>query len=207
MRPPRPEWLIDTLREALPGRRARLHRRLRDRLSHARRLEFARSAAVLLSIELHHARAGHFLRPSGRPSALEGRPVVSVSGDGGFLMTAQELATAARYRLPVIALVHNDSTYGAIKNIQDRDHEGRYLDVELNNPDFLALAAAYQVPARRVSGPDELRTAIQEALDRGGPSLIEVPDRWRFLRDLAAPQKESSLTGSPSSRLPRALKT
>ncbi len=55
-------------------------------------------------------------------------------------MTAQELATAARYRLRVIALVHNDSTYGAIKNIQDRNHDGRYLDVELNNPDFLELA-------------------------------------------------------------------
>ena len=62
-------------------------------------------------------------------------------------MTAQELATAARYRLRVIALVHNDSTYGAIKNIQDRNHERRYLDVELNNPDFLALAHAFGVPA------------------------------------------------------------
>ena len=50
-------------------------------------------------------------------------PSPSVSGDGGFLMTAQELATAARYRLRVIAIVHNDSTYGAIKNIQDRNHD------------------------------------------------------------------------------------
>ena len=54
----------------------------------------------------------------------------SVSGDGGFLMTAQELATAARYRLRVIALVHNDSTYGAIKNIQRPNHGGRTVCTE-----------------------------------------------------------------------------
>jgi acetolactate synthase I/II/III large subunit len=113
--------------------------------------------------------------------------VLSVSGDGGFVMTAQELATAVRYRLRVIALIHNDSTYGAIKNIQKRAHEGRYLDVELNNPDFLQLAAAYGVPGSRVHGPEELRAAVGAALDRDGPSLIEVPDEWRFLRDLATP--------------------
>ena len=113
--------------------------------------------------------------------------MLSVSGDGGFVMTAQELATAVRYRLRVIALVHNDSTYGAIKNIQNRAHDGRYLDVELNNPDFLQLAAAYGVPGSRVQTPEELRTAVRAALDRDGPSLIEVPDEWRFLRDLATP--------------------
>ena len=91
----------------------------------------------------------------GAAVALGDRPVVSVSGDGGFVMTAQELATAVRYRLRVIALVHNDSTYGAIKNIQNRAHEGRYLDVDLNNPDFLQLAAAYGVPGRRVQRADD----------------------------------------------------
>ena len=122
----------------------------------------------------------------GAAVALGGRPVVSVSGDGGFVMTAQELATAVRYRLRVIAMVHNDSTYGAIKNIQDRAHEGRYLDVELNNPDFLGLAAALRrsrLIGRRT--PTSCAPRFAEALDRDGPSLIEVPDRWRFLRDLA----------------------
>jgi len=123
----------------------------------------------------------------GAAVALGDRPVVSVSGDGGFLMTAQELATAVRYRLRLIAVVHNDSTYGAIKNIQQRAHEARYLDVELNNPDFLQLAAAFGVPGRRAAGPDEFQLAVREALDRDGPSLIEVPDQWRFLRDLATP--------------------
>ena len=92
-------------------------------------------------------------------------------------MTAQELATAVRYRLRVIALVHNDSTYGAIKNIQKRAHEGRYLDVELNNPDFLQLAAAYGVPGSRVRGPEELHAAVAAALDRDGPSRDRGPGR------------------------------
>jgi acetolactate synthase-1/2/3 large subunit len=106
-------------------------------------------------------------------------------------MTAQELATAARYRLRVIALVHNDSTYGAIKNIQDRAHEGRHLDTDLNNPDFPRLAEAYGVAGRRARNPEDLLAALREALDRDGPSLIEVPDQWRFLRDLATPFRKA----------------
>lgn len=203
-RPARPEWLIDALREALPGEIPVFtdaceigYRMQADWPSHGPRRFFYPSNYITLG--------WGFPAAVGAAVALEGCPVVSVSGDGGFLMTAQEMATAVRYKLPLIAIVHNDSTYGAIKNIQDRLHDRRYLDVELNNPDFLTLAAAYQVPARRVSGPDELRTAIREALERGGPAVIEVPDRWRFLRDLATPQNESSLIGSPSSRLPRNL--
>ncbi|MHC5538957.1 thiamine pyrophosphate-dependent enzyme, partial [Singulisphaera rosea] len=118
----------------------------------------------------------------GAAVALGGTPVVSVSGDGGFLMTAQELATASRYRLRVIAIVHNDSTYGAIKNIQHRVHEDRFLDVELNNPDFLKLAGSFGVPACRVENPGDFVVALEEALGRDGPSVVEVPDRWRPLR-------------------------
>ena len=125
--------------------------------------------------------------------ARGGEPVVSVSGDGGFVMTAQELATAARYRLRVLALVHNDSAYGAIKNIQQRNHEGRYLDTDLNNPDFLSLAAAYGVSGQRVRTADELGSAVRAAIDRDGPTLIEVPDQWRFLRDLANPHHSERL--------------
>jgi acetolactate synthase-1/2/3 large subunit len=109
-------------------------------------------------------------------------PVISVSGDGGFVMTAQELATAVRYGLRVIAVIHNDATYGAIKNLQERDHGGRYCDVELNNPDFVNLAAAFGAAAVRVDGPEALRAAATEALARPGPTLIEVPDRWRKIR-------------------------
>ena len=66
-------------------------------------------------------------------------------------MTCQELATAARYQLRLIVIVHNDSAYGAIKNLQRKKHDGRYLDTDLNNPDFVKLAEAFGVPgaARR----------------------------------------------------------
>ncbi len=184
-RPARPEWLIDTLREIIPGDVPVFtdacemgYRMQADWPSHGPRRFFYPSNYITLG----------WAFPAAIGAAVaSGGPVLSVSGDGGFVMTAQELATAVRYRLRVIALVHNDSTYGAIKNIQKRAHEGRYLDVELNNPDFLELAAAYGVPGSRAQGPEELRAAVAAALDRDGPSLIEVPDEWRFLRDLATP--------------------
>ncbi len=182
-RPSRPEWLIETLREVLPDDAPvftdacemgyRMHT---DYPAHRPRSFFYPSNYITLGW--------------GFPAALGGSvalgnetPVVSVSGDGGFVMTSQELATAARYSLHVIAIVHNDSTFGAIKNLQQRDHEGRFCDVDLTNPDFLKLAEAYGVPAARATNPEEFRRALVESLARSGPSLIEVPDRWRKIRE------------------------
>src|SRR6185503_15664514 len=119
----------------------------------------------------------------GAAVAMEGAPVVSVSGDGGFVMTAQELATAARYQLNVIAIVHNDSAYGAIKNTQKRAHEERYVDVDLNNPDFVRLAGSFGVNAERAHNAQGLSEALRNALARGGPTLIDVPDHWRSIRE------------------------
>jgi acetolactate synthase-1/2/3 large subunit len=186
IRPAKPEWFIDALRDALPGdvpvftdaceMGYRMHT---DWIAHGPRRFFYPSNYITLGWA--------FPAAVGAAVAAGDKPVASVSGDGGFVMTAQELATAARYRLKVIALVHNDGTYGAIKNIQRAAHASRYIDVDLTNPDFVQLAAAYGVPGCRASGPDELKVAVREALERTGPSLIEVPDQWRFLRDLATP--------------------
>jgi acetolactate synthase-1/2/3 large subunit len=185
-RPASPEWLIDTLRDALPSDVPVFtdaceigYRMQADWPAHGPRRFFYPSNYITLGWA--------FPAAIGSAVARAGGPVLSVSGDGGFVMTAQELATAVRYRLRVIALVHNDSTYGAIKNIQQRAYKARYLDVELNNPDFLQLASAYGVAGSRVKGPEDLAAAVRAALDRDGPSLIEVPDQWRFLRDLATP--------------------
>jgi len=182
----KPEWLIDALRASLPSEVPVFtdacemgYRMQADFPAHGPRRFFYPSNYIALGWA--------FPAAIGAAVALGDRPVVSVSGDGGFVMTAQELATAVRYRLRVIALVHNDSTYGAIKNIQNRNHQGRFLDTDLNNPDFLELAAAYGVPGRRVQRADDLQAAVRESLDRDGPSLIEVPDDWRQLRDLATP--------------------
>jgi acetolactate synthase-1/2/3 large subunit len=180
--PARPEWLIEALREVVPDGSPVFtdaceigYRMQTDWTVRGPRRFFYPSNYIALG--------WGFPAAVGGAVALGGKtPVVSVSGDGGFVMTAQELATAVRYRLPVIAVVHNDSTYGAIKNIQKRDHGGLYRDVDLNNPDFLRLAAAYGVPAARAADPSSLRRAVVEALDRPGPSLIEVPDVWRQIR-------------------------
>jgi acetolactate synthase I/II/III large subunit len=186
-RPAKPEWFIDAMREELPSdvpvftdaceMGYRMHT---DWPAHGPRRFFYPSNYITLGWA--------FPAALGAAVARGGQPVVSVSGDGGFVMTAQELATAARYRLRIIALVHNDSAYGAIKNIQLRKHDGRYLDTDLNNPDFVQLAAAYGVAGQRVRAADELCAAVRAALDRDGPTLIEVPDQWRFLRDLANPR-------------------
>jgi acetolactate synthase-1/2/3 large subunit len=110
------------------------------------------------------------------------RPVVSFSGDGGFVMTCQELATAARYQLRMIIIVHNDNAYGAIKHLQRLKYDERYRDTDLNNPDFMTLAQAFGIPARRTDDATSFRTALGEALKHHGPFLIEVADRWRYLR-------------------------
>ena len=177
----RPEWLIRTLRAELPDDAVvftdaseMAYRMHTDFEAYAPRTFFYPSNYIALG--------WGFPAALGAAVALPDRAIVSLSGDGGFQMTAQELATAVRYRLNVIAIVHNDSAYGAIKNIQRKSHGGRFVDTDLDNPDFLRLAAAYGVPATRAGDEKSFAEALVHALDRRGPSLIEVPDQWRNLR-------------------------
>ncbi|MGO9600041.1 MAG: thiamine pyrophosphate-binding protein [Isosphaeraceae bacterium] len=199
---PRPEWLIETLRAELPEATVVFtdacelgYRMQTDWPSYAPRQFFYPSNYISLGWA--------FPAAVGAAVALGGPHVVSLSGDGGFLMTAQELATAVRYRLPVIALVHNDSTFGAIKNIQQQVFDGRYLDVDLNNPDFLTYAAAFGVPAHRAATAAELAEALRCAFAHNGPSLIEIPDTWRTLRDLAVPRTRARPSVSPQGNILR----
>lgn len=181
LRPANPEWFIDSLRRELPDNGVvitdasemalRMHT---DWPAYAPRTFFYPSTYIALGWGMPAA--------IGAAVALPDRPVVCVAGDGGFVMTCQELATAVRYQLHLIVIVHNDSAYGAIKNLQRKQHGQRYVDVELNNPDFVKLAEAYGLPGVRVHGPEEFAAALRQALARRGPSLIEVPDQWRSLR-------------------------
>ncbi len=102
------------------------------------------------------------------------RPVLAVVGDGGFLFSVNELATAVKYRLPVVFLVLNDQGYGAIKWLQQTIF-GRWGEVELTNPDFPALARAFGAQAHRVRTSEELARALDKALGESGPTLIELP--------------------------------
>ena len=107
------------------------------------------------------------------------RTVINVAGDGDFLMTGQELATATGYgagrgagRL-VILLVDNGS-YGTIRMHQEREFPGRVSGSELFNPDFAALARAYGWNALRVERTEQFEPALREALAASGPTLVHL---------------------------------
>ncbi len=111
----------------------------------------------------------------GAKIAYPARPVVCVVGDGGFLYSVNELATAVKYRLPVVFLVMNDERYGAIKWLQERMFAGRWGEADLTNPDFPALARAFGARGERVADVAALGPALRVALAADGPTLLEFP--------------------------------
>jgi acetolactate synthase-1/2/3 large subunit len=102
------------------------------------------------------------------------RQVIAVAGDGGFLFSVNELATAVKYRLGIVFLVLNDQRYGAIKYLQEAMF-GRHYETELANPDFVALARSFGAEGHLVDGLDDLPRALDKALGHGGPTLLELP--------------------------------
>ncbi len=110
----------------------------------------------------------------GAKVARPDRPVVSVSGDGGFLFNAQELSTAARHRINVVAVVFNDDSYGNVARDLDESWGGQY-GAELRNPDFMKLADAYGVVGMRAKEPTEVGRLVREAIEMDRPALVEVP--------------------------------
>ena len=129
-----------------------------------------------------------FLYPSGYgclgfalPAALGAklarpeRQVVALAGDGGFLFTCQELATAAHYGLQVVAIVLDDASYGAVKHDQIRRYGARHEGVDLSRVDFAALARAFGVRGITLSSAAELEEALSAALAAPGPTLIHAP--------------------------------
>lgn len=119
--------------------------------------------------------------------ANPGRPVLSVSGDGGFLYTANELATAVQYRIPVVAVVFNDNCYANIARSQ-RGLLGRTIATDLHNPDFVAYARSFGARGVRADGPQELAARVAEAFGYPDtPTVIEVPvgempSPWSLIR-------------------------
>lgn len=110
----------------------------------------------------------------GAKLACPDRPVVAISGDGGFLFTLQELATAASLGLDLIALVFNDNAFGAIRQYQDRMFGGRHIGAALRNPDFVKLGEAFGARSARVEAKD-LGAAVKRARGEGGLWLLEIP--------------------------------
>ncbi|MEM7275243.1 MAG: thiamine pyrophosphate-dependent enzyme [Actinomycetota bacterium] len=121
-------------------------------------------------------------------AAVHDGPVVGITGDGGFLFTATELATAVQHDIPCTILLFNDGAYGNVRRIQKlRFGADRTIASKLRNPDFSLLAQSFGVRYWHADSPDALRPALGAAIDHHGPALVEVtvdemPNPWPFLR-------------------------
>ena len=102
------------------------------------------------------------------------RLVVGFAGDGGFMMSAQEILTARQHGGKPIFLVFNNGMYGTIRAHQERHHTGRYIAVDLTNPEFAALAVAYGVHGETVSKTEEFGPALDRAIKAGKPAVIDI---------------------------------
>jgi acetolactate synthase-1/2/3 large subunit len=117
---------------------------------------------------------------SGFPTALGAkvanpdRPVVAITGDGGFMFAVAELATAVQFNIGVVTLVFNNNAYGNVRRDQRERFDGRVVASDLVNPDFVKLAESFGVAVSRVTSPDHFRPALEKALAHGGPYLVEI---------------------------------
>ena len=102
------------------------------------------------------------------------RLVVAVTGDGDFMMTGQELATAVQYDAPLIVLLVNNGMFGTIRMHQEREYPARVYGTALRNPDFVKLAQAYGCHAERVTETAQFAAAFARAREAGVPALIEL---------------------------------
>jgi acetolactate synthase-1/2/3 large subunit len=135
---------------------------------------------------LQYRRPGRQLGPTsgamgyGVPAAVAAaavdpsRPVVCIAGDGDFLMTGQELATAVQHELPIVVIVVDNGMYGTIRMHQEREFPGRVSGTELVNPDFAAYAQAFGAHGEAVEDTAGFEAAFERALAAGRPALISV---------------------------------
>lgn len=177
--PPRPPWrlpgmdVVVALRQALPA----------DGILS---VDVTRLGYVLMA-DFPLEGPNRFLHPAGAvamgyglPAALGAkvafpeRKVVTVVGDGGFQMCAMELATAVQEGIGVVVLLVNDSCLTLIKNTQQLRYGDRHVAVDLRNPDFEKLAAAFGVAYARAESDDALEAALRRAFDSEGTTVIEV---------------------------------
>ena len=103
-------------------------------------------------------------------------PVLSISGDGGFLFTGSDIATAMRHRIPLVCVIFNDGAYGNVRRIQEEHYGNRLIACDLSNPDFVRFAESFGAAAERAHDPRQLGAALRRAFKRRDqPSIIEVP--------------------------------
>lgn len=99
-------------------------------------------------------------------------------GDGGMLMTGQEMILAVERKLPLLMIISSNGTYGSIRKHQEQFYPGRVSGTSLFNPDFVAMAASFDMPAWRIETSDQIDGVLAKAREHirtiGGPALIDV---------------------------------
>ena len=138
-----------------------------------------------------------FATALGVKAANPNTPVLSISGDGGFLYTATELAAAVEYGINLVAVVFNDNRYANVYRQQKELYGGRFIASELHNPDFVKFAESFGANAEKARGPKELLRAIERGFSADGPTIIEasqpkdLPTPWKYI--LEAPVRGSGI--------------
>ena len=102
------------------------------------------------------------------------KQVITFIGDGGFQMTIQELGTILHYHIPVKIIILNNGFLGMVRQWQEMFFKKRYASTELVNPDFIAIAGGYKIPAKKVTERGELKAAIAGLLAEEGAYLLDI---------------------------------
>jgi len=175
--------------DALPLKPQRVYRELRQVLprrtivtldagaaaSHAyNQLDFYEPRTFITPGDLGCVGAG-FPSALGAKLARPDRPVVCLCGDGGFLMTSQDLETAVRERIPVITVVMTNNCWGSEKAYQKYFFNERYVGSDFTNPRFDEYARLFGALGLRAEKPEELRPALERALAAALPTVLEIP--------------------------------
>lgn len=124
----------------------------------------------------------------GAAATVPEREVYAIAGDGCFMMTSQEMATAVHHNLNLTVIVIDNGRYGTIRAHQEREFPERVSGTMLTNPDFTAFAQSFGASANKVEDLDAFKSALAEARFRGGVNFIEVP----LDRSYLAPGKQLS---------------
>ncbi|WXB94831.1 thiamine pyrophosphate-dependent enzyme [Bacillus sp. FJAT-52991] len=101
-------------------------------------------------------------------------PVVSLSGDGGAMMTIQELETAVRYQIPILSIIYNNQVYGTIRMHQEMNFPERVIGTNLGNVNFVLLAQAMGASAELIDTADQFKEALKKAISNPLPTLLEL---------------------------------
>ncbi|WP_238295831.1 thiamine pyrophosphate-dependent enzyme, partial [Caballeronia novacaledonica] len=110
----------------------------------------------------------------GAAAAGSAAKTICIVGDGGLMLNVGELATAVQENLDLLIVLMNDQRYGVIKNIQDKQYNGRHYYVELKQPDFGQLCASMGVKHHLLTSFDHVQQVLEEGIQESGPVVVEV---------------------------------